>query len=72
MSSLRIIHVESASTFGGQEGRIFKEMLAKRDRGRFDVLNTHSRRDTVIAAVAGRLAQNMETLYYRWLAERRV
>ena len=24
--------------------------------GRFDVLNTHSRRDTVIAAAAGRLA----------------
>lgn len=25
-------------------------------RGKFDVLNTHSRRDTVIAAMAGRLA----------------
>jgi glycosyltransferase involved in cell wall biosynthesis len=104
MSSLRIVHSEAATSFGGQEGRIFKEMNAMRARGhhleaicqpkaqlterlrdagftvhaldmwgpvnymkgvaavkkilkegRFDVLNTHSRRDTVIAAAAGRL-----------------
>lgn len=105
MPSLRIVHSEAATSFGGQEGRIFKEMTAMRARGhhmeaicqpnaqlaerlsdagfpvhtlemdgavnylkgiatirgilregRFDVLNTHSRRDTVIAAAAGRLA----------------
>lgn len=102
---MRIVHSEAATSFGGQEGRIFKEMNAMRARGhhleaicqptallaerlsdagftvhtlemdgpvnyvkgviairrilregRFDVLNTHSRRDTVIAAAAGRLA----------------
>jgi len=106
MPSLRIVHSEAATSFGGQEGRIFKEMTAMRARGhhmeaicqpkaqlaerlsdagfpvhtlemdgavnylkgiatirgilregRFDVLNTHSRRDTVIAAAAGRLAR---------------
>ncbi len=105
MRTLRIVHSEAATSFGGQEGRIFKEMTAMRARGhhveaicqpqamlvdrltdagftvhkvrmdgpvnylkgvaavrgilkegRFDVLNTHSRRDTVIAALAGRLA----------------
>lgn len=105
MQQLRIVHSEAATSFGGQEGRIFKEMTAMRARGhhveaicqsramlverlsdagftvhkvdmdgpvnylkgvaavrgilkdgRFDVLNTHSRRDTVIAAMAGRLA----------------
>jgi len=105
MRSLRIVHSEAATSFGGQEGRIFKEMTAMRARGhhmeaicqpkallaerlsdagftvhtlemdgvanylkgiatirgilregRFDVLNTHSRRDTVIAAPAARLA----------------
>ncbi|MFF7397196.1 glycosyltransferase family 4 protein [Achromobacter sp. NPDC008082] len=105
MRQLRIVHSEAATSFGGQEGRIFKEMTAMRARGhhveaicqpramlverlsdagftvhtvdmdgpvnyvkgvaavrrilkegRFDVLNTHSRRDTVIAAMAGRLA----------------
>ncbi len=105
MPSLRIVHSEAATNFGGQEGRIFKEMTAMRARGhhmeaicqpqgllagrlaeagfkvhalrmdgpanylkgvvavrrilkegRFDVLNTHSRRDTVIAALAARLA----------------
>ncbi|MFD4837562.1 glycosyltransferase family 4 protein [Achromobacter sp. NPDC058515] len=104
MPSLRIVHSEAATSFGGQEGRIFKEMHAMRARGhhleaicqphaqlterlrdagftvhalsmkgpvnylkgvaavrnilkegRFDVLNTHSRRDTVIAAAAARL-----------------
>lgn len=106
MKSLRIIHAEAATTFGGQEHRIFKEMRAMRDRGhhleaicqpgamlvtrlreqgftvhevamagsanfykgvykirrilkagRFDILNTHSRRDTLIAGLAGRLAR---------------
>ncbi|KNY11914.1 glycosyl transferase [Achromobacter piechaudii] len=105
MQSLRIVHSEAATSFGGQEGRIFKEMTAMRARGhhveaivqpramlverltdagftvhkvemdgpvnyfkgvaavrrilregRFDVLNTHSRRDTVIAAMGARLA----------------
>ncbi|MBB1596921.1 glycosyltransferase family 4 protein [Achromobacter sp. UMC46] len=105
MPKLRIVHSEAATSFGGQEGRIFKEMTAMRARGhhveaicqprallverlsdagftvhkvnmdgpvnylkgvaavrgilkegRFDVLNTHSRRDTVIAAVGARLA----------------
>lgn len=102
---LRIVHSEAATSFGGQEHRIFKEMVAMRDQGhhleaicqpdaqlvtrlrdvgfvvhtlpmdgalnvgrgiftikrilqqgRFDVLNTHSRQDTIIAAPAGRLA----------------
>lgn len=102
---LRIVHSEAAIAFGGQERRIYKEMLAMRERGhhmeaicqpgcplavrlaeagftvhalpmagpanyvrgvlairrilragRYDVLNTHSRRDTVIAAAAARLA----------------
>ncbi|KRC84565.1 D-inositol 3-phosphate glycosyltransferase [compost metagenome] len=102
---LRVIHSEAATSFGGQEHRILKEMRGMRDRGhvmeaicqpgsglalrltdegfavhtmpmdgaanylraihrirrllargRYDVLNTHSRRDTVIAAVAARLA----------------
>lgn len=102
---LRIIHSEAATNFGGQEFRIFKEMVAMRDQGhhmeaicqpdalltqrlrdagfvvhtmymdgtvnficaifkiwrilrqgKFDVLNTHSRQDTIIAAPAGRLA----------------
>ncbi|MNK54944.1 putative glycosyltransferase EpsD [compost metagenome] len=106
MPSLRIVHSEAATSFGGQEGRIFKEMTAMRARGhhleaicqpqaqlterlrdagfkvhavgmkgpvnylkgvaavrsilqegRFDVLNTHSRRDTVIAAAAARLTK---------------
>ena len=103
---LRIIHSEAATSFGGQEHRVFKEMLAMRERGhyleaicqpdaeltqrlreagfvvhtlymdgtvnivrgvfqlkkimqagRFDVLNTHSRQDTLIAASAARLAK---------------
>jgi glycosyltransferase involved in cell wall biosynthesis len=103
---LRIIHSEAATSFGGQEHRVFKEMVAMRERGhyleaicqpdaelterlreagfvvhtlymdgvvnivrgvfqlkkilqvgRFDVLNTHSRQDTLIAAAAGRLAR---------------
>ena len=103
---LRIIHSEAATSFGGQEHRVFKEMVAMRERGhhleaicqpdaelterlreagfvvhtlymdgtvnivrgifqlkkilqvgRFDVLNTHSRQDTLIAASAARLAK---------------
>ena len=102
---LRIVHSEAATSFGGQENRIFKEMVAMRaqghyleaicqpdaqlvtrlheagfvvhtlamdgafniargiltikrilQQGKFDVLNTHSRQDTIIAAPAGRLA----------------
>lgn len=105
MRPLRIVHSEAATSFGGQENRIFKEMCAMRDRGHhmeaicqpharladrlqaagfavqtllmdgprnylrgvlqlrrylkaggFDVLNTHSRRDTLLAGVAARLA----------------
>jgi glycosyltransferase involved in cell wall biosynthesis len=104
--SLRIIHSEAATSFGGQEHRVFKEMVSMRERGhyleavcqsdaeltqrlreagfvvhtldmdgafnivrgiftlkkillagRFDVLNTHSRQDTLIAAPAARLAK---------------
>ena len=33
MRTLRIIHSEAATSFGGQEGRIFKEMSAMRERG---------------------------------------
>ncbi len=105
LKPLRIIHSEAATNFGGQEFRIFKEMVAMREQGhhmeaicqpdallterlraagfvvhtmymdgavnvvsgifkvwrilrqgKFDVLNTHSRQDTIIAAPAGRLA----------------
>ena len=38
-------------------------------KGRFDVLNTHSRRDTVIAAVAGRLAGTPLIVRTRHLAK---
>jgi len=104
-TQLRIMHSEAATSFGGQEHRVFKEMVAMRERGhyleaicqpdaeltvklrdagfivhtlymdgivnitkgvakitgilrrgKFDVLNTHSRQDTIIAAAAGRLA----------------
>lgn len=104
MRALRVVHAEAATAFGGQEHRIFKEMLAMRERGhhvelicqpqaklvermrgegftvhtvpmgglanylkgvgtvgrilragRFDVLNTHSRIDTLLAGTAGRL-----------------
>src|SRR5690625_4859489 len=100
----RIVHSEAATSFGGQENRIFKEMIAMRERGheleaicqphaqlterlraegftvhtllmdgtvnywkgvvrlrqlfkkrRFDVLNTPSRRDTLLVGLAGRL-----------------
>ncbi|CAB3889058.1 N-acetyl-alpha-D-glucosaminyl L-malate synthase [Achromobacter ruhlandii] len=116
---LRIMHSEAATTFGGQENRIFQEMMALRERGhtleaicqpgsklsaslqaegfrvheflmdgvsnytravygirsilargKFDVLNTHSRRDTVIAAMAGRLAGTPLIVRTRHLAKR--
>lgn len=119
MNPLRIIHSEAATGFGGQEHRIFKEMLAMRERGhhleaicqphavltqrlrdqgftvhslrmdgtanflkgiaavrgilkkgRFDVLNTHSRRDTLIAGMAGRLAGTPLIVRTRHLARR--
>ncbi|MEI2417709.1 glycosyltransferase family 4 protein [Orrella sp. JC864] len=102
---LRILHTEAATSFGGQEHRIFKEMHAMRARGhvvealcqpqaqlvgrlreagftvhtlpmggalnylkgvprvvrllrqgRYDVVNTHSRIDTLIGGTAARLA----------------
>ena len=129
---LRIIHSEAATSFGGQEFRIFKEMVAMREQGhhmeaicqpdaeltqrlreadfvvhtmymdgllnilggifkiwrilrqgRFDVINTHSRQDTIIAAPAGRLARTPlivrtrhlsskvnSLLSYTWLPQR--
>ncbi|MBB1598278.1 glycosyl transferase [Achromobacter sp. UMC46] len=129
---MRILHTEAATSFGGQEFCIYKEMIAMRDRGhhlelvcqpeaelgdrlgeagftvhrilmdgagnfvrgvafvrrllrqgRFDVVNTHSRRDTVLAAIAARLAgtrlivrtrhlaKPINSLYaYTWLAHR--
>ncbi|NYT63135.1 glycosyltransferase family 4 protein [Alcaligenaceae bacterium] len=119
MTSLRILHSEAATGFGGQEHRIYKEMMAMRERGhhmeavcqphallaqrlrdagfqvhtlpmdgtvnylqgvlrirsilkagRFDVLNTHSRRDTVLAAMAGRLAGTPLIVRTRHLANK--
>ncbi|WP_233238838.1 glycosyltransferase family 4 protein [Bordetella sp. LUAb4] len=115
--TLRILHTEAATTFGGQEHRIYKEMLAMRERGHyleavcqpgahlvgrlrqqgfcvhevkmpglggfvrgavrvtrilregsFDVLNTHSRMDTILAAVAGRIARTPLIVRTRHLA----
>ncbi len=127
---LRILHTEAATSFGGQEYCIYKEMLAMRARGHeleavcqphselarrlqeagfrvhtmpmdgvvhgwraiawirrllrrtpFDVVHTHSRRDTVLGAIAARLAgtplivrtrhlaKPIHSLYaYTWLA----
>lgn len=114
---LRILHTEAATTFGGQEHRICKEMLAMRERGhrlelvcqpgaalisrmesqgfrvhvipmvglwnsiiaaaqiarilkagKIDVLNTHSRTDTMAAAIAGRLARTPLIVRTRHLA----
>lgn len=119
MKPLRIIHSEAATGFGGQERRIFKEMLAMRERGhhmeaicqpnaqlakhltksgfkvhtlpmkgtwnylkglfkirrilkqgRFDVLNTHSRIDTMLAGAAGRLAGTPLIVRTRHLARK--
>lgn len=119
MTPLRILHSEAATSFGGQERRIYNEMLAMRERGhvleamcqpnallterlrakgfvvhttsmdgpanfvrsvikarsilkagRFDVLNCHSRRDTLIAATAGRLAGTPLIVRTRHLANK--
>ena len=116
---LRVVHSEAATGFGGQEGRIYKEMLAMRERGHhmeaivqpdaplaqrlkaegfavhevpmngpvnyvrgvaritrllrereYDVLNTHSRRDTVIAAAAARFARTPLIVRTRHLANK--
>ncbi|WP_129242286.1 glycosyltransferase [Achromobacter veterisilvae] len=116
--ALRIIHSEAATSFGGQEHRILKEMMGMRERGHlveaicqpgsglqakltdegfvvhtvrmdgaagylrsvckiwrilrrggYDVLNTHSRRDTVIAALAARLAGTPLIVRTRHLAK---
>ncbi|HEY9281415.1 MAG TPA: glycosyltransferase family 4 protein [Eoetvoesiella sp.] len=118
MTPLRILHAEAAVSFGGQEHRIYKEMLAMRERGhhlemvcqpqallverlrdqgftvhtapmrgpanfvkgvakitgilrtgRFDVLNTHSRRDTLVAGTAARLAGTPLIVRTRHLAK---
>jgi glycosyltransferase involved in cell wall biosynthesis len=115
---LRIIHSEAATSYGWQEHRVFKEMIAMRERGhimeaicqpgsmlrrklehegfrvhsiemdgvanyfkglykvagilhaaRADILNTHSRRDTVIAAAAGRLVHTPLIVRTRHLAK---
>jgi glycosyltransferase involved in cell wall biosynthesis len=114
---LRILHTEAATTFGGQEHRTFKEMMAMRERGHhlelvcqpgatlmqrlqsqgfqvhaipmaglknsvvatariarilrdeeIDVLNTHSRVDTMAAAAAGRFARTPLIVRTRHLA----
>lgn len=119
MKPLRIVHTEAATSFGGQEHRVFKEMLAMRERGhhleavcqpdallaerlrhegftvhtmhmdgplnylrcvvrlvrifrkgQFDVVNTHSRRDTVIAALAARIARVPLVVRTRHLANK--
>lgn len=117
MTSLRIMHSEAATSFGGQENRIFKEMCAMRDQGHhmqavcqphallakrleeegftvhkmlmdgprnyfagvirlrkilrensIQVLNTHSRRDTMLAGAAARLAKTPLIVRTRHLA----
>jgi glycosyltransferase involved in cell wall biosynthesis len=119
MRSLRILHSEAATSFGGQEQYIYRMMLAMRDRGhvleavcqphaqltqrlrdegftvhttymdgpvnfvksmtkinsvlrsgRFDILNTHSRRDTIVAGCAGRLAGTPLIVRTRHLANK--
>jgi len=119
MRPLRILHCEAATGFGGQEHRIYNEMLAMRDHGHhleivcqpqallverlrnegfavhvmpmdgplnffvcvakirkilrdgnFDVLNTHSRRDTLIAGLAGRVTRTPLIVRTRHLANR--
>lgn len=115
---LRILHTEAATSFGGQEYCIYKEMVAMRERGHhleavcqprselavrlqqagfivhmlpmdgvanfwrtiarihrqlrrtpFDVIHTHSRRDTVLGAIAGRLARTPLIVRTRHLAK---
>lgn len=116
---MKIIHSEAATDFGGQEHRIFKEMIAMREgghhleavcqphaelaqrlkqenfvvhtfnmdghlnflkgviqlrhilkAGHFDVLNTHSRRDSILCATAARLAGTPLIVRTRHLANR--
>ena len=116
---LRIVHSEAATSMGGQENRIFKEMVAMREQGhyleaicqphaeltkrlreagfivhampmdgffnlvkgawkihhilkqsRIDVLNTHSRRDTLIAGLGARLARTPLIVRTRHLSNR--
>lgn len=115
--TLRILYSEAATGFGGQEHRIYKEMLAMRDKGhhvamvcrpqarlvkllqeqgvvvhtvqmggmknflqslqtirqllkqgQYDVLMCNSRKDTMIAALAGRLARTPLIVRTRHLA----
>lgn len=117
--TLRILHSEAATSWGGQEQYIFRMFLAMRERGhhlellcqphaqladrvrqegftvhtmlmdgpanylrgvpkvrnilrqgRFDVLNTHSRRDTLLAGVAARLAGTPLIVRTRHLAKK--
>lgn len=119
MKPLRIMHSEAATSFGGQENRIFKEMCAMREHGhimqavcqphavlaqrleaegftvhkmlmdgprnyfkgvlrlrqilranKINVLNTHSRRDTMLAGMAARLAKTPLIVRTRHLAIR--
>lgn len=116
---LRIVHSEAATSMGGQENRIFKEMVAMREQGhhleaicqpdaqltprlreagftvhaipmdgvynlikgawqvsrilkrsQIDVLNTHSRRDTLVAGLGARLAGTPLIVRTRHLSNR--
>lgn len=116
---LRILHSEAAVAFGGQEHRIYKEMIAMREHGHhleavcqpqaqlvpklrdagftvhtvpmggalnylkgvaavrrilreggYDVVNTHSRIDTLIAGTAGRLSGTPLIVRTRHLAKK--
>ena len=118
-NSLSILHSEAAVAFGGQEHRIYKEMIAMRERGHhmeavcqpqaqlvpklrdagftvhtvpmggavnylkgvgevrhilkqgsYDVINTHSRIDTLIAGTAGRLSGTPLIVRTRHLANK--
>jgi len=119
LKPLRIVHSEAATSMGGQENRIFKEMMAMREQGhhleaicqpdaqltkrlrdagftvhampmdgflnlvkvawkvrrilkqsRIDVLNTHSRRDTLVAGLGARLAGTPLIVRTRHLSNR--
>ncbi len=119
LEPLRIVHSEAATSMGGQENRIFKEMVTMREQGhhleaicqpdaqltkrlreagftvhtmpmdgffnlvkgawkircilkksRVDVLNTHSRRDTLVAGLGARLARTPLIVRTRHLSNR--
>lgn len=119
LKPLRIVHSEAATSMGGQENRIFKEMVAMREMGhhleaicqphaqltkrlreagftvhampmdgllnllkgawtvrrilkqsQIDVLNTHSRRDTLVAGLGARLAKTPLIVRTRHLSNR--